>query len=509
MKNTNNFYLALSISFLIFLVSRIFIIFSNGTDLAGIEQNVIYSIQIYLASGKLYFSPKNIPFSITQYTPLYYYICAFTAKIFAINPDGNFNSIYVIGRVWNLVFNLSSAYVTYSLARRFFKLSKDNCWIIFLSTFTFTFAHNFAVRPDSLHDLIGITSIYTFLLMLENINKLKGYFYLLVITIILSLFAVLSKQSGIQFIIIFLGITIWNKKWILFIRMLFCAVLIYAFSIYLFTCLYPSFLENVVGGVNNGINIENYLRYVIGKNIFIITVWPLILGFLYIILRNRNRFTADLADTSLIICTLGTLIFALVTALKMGSTAQYFIVFINLSLIVIFKEIENKNNQKRNTIPIIFKSYLGVIAVVFFVSNAKLIYKLDGDPILEAQRASANRTASFLKDQNRLSANKYIFFNLTTDYTIPSRQSLNNIFFRNCLVPQMDILQYSTKQLDVIGYQKLEEMIKNGDVNYIVGSDPKINFLLFDNLDILLKKHYRLIKNIDGYLIYEFLPLNR
>lgn len=125
---------------------------------------------------------------------------------------------------------------------------------------------------------------------------------------------------------------------------------------------------------------------------------------------------------------------------------------------------------------------------------------------LQLQRQAAIRTADFIRRDSAERPGKYIFFNLSTDTTIPSRQGLNNIFFKNCLLPQIDILQYSAGPSKVIGYKNLEKLFSNGQVQYIVESKPRLTFSILKNLENLRDTRFRLIKTIDGYLIYKLLP---
>lgn len=67
------------------LIIRLLLIVSEGTDIAGIEQNVIYSIQVLLDNGKLYSTPSTPPYSITQYTPIYFISAVSPRKLWACN----------------------------------------------------------------------------------------------------------------------------------------------------------------------------------------------------------------------------------------------------------------------------------------------------------------------------------------------------------------------------------------------------------------------------------------
>lgn len=490
--------------FICFVVLRIFFIFSKANDIAGNEQNVIYSIQMFLSEGKLYQSPSLAPFSITQYTPLYYYICGFTAKLFGWSAN-DISILYIIGRSWSLIFNLITALFVFKIGKSVLSLPKDKSWILFVLSFIFTFLHNFAVRSDSMHDMFGIISVYYFLLYYAKKKDGLELPMLLCIAILASAASVFSKQSGIQFIIIFLGFCIFIRDWKTLFKILIFAITIYGLSLLFFYNKYDSFFENTVGGISNGINIDDFLKFIILKNISIISIWPLIFATLYLTLKKGLPFKGNTIEQLLSICILGTLIFALVTALKMGSTVQYFIVVMNLSLAFVFKQLEARNLLNMQAIRgKLLIGYFTLVILLYGAYNVKYIKGFDFNPDLQSQRVAAMKTAEFISKSSGFDGKKYIFANLTTNYSIPSRQRINNYFFENCLVPQMDILEYSTGPSKVVGYQKLEAMLLNGEVEYLIESIPTAPFSILHNISEIRDSKFKLIKNIEGYLIYKF-----
>jgi hypothetical protein len=499
-------YLVISVGF-IFIAFRIFIICSHGTDLAGIEQNVVYSIQTLLDTGRLYFSPSDPPFAITQYTPIYYYICSFTAELLGYGSE-NIQAIYVIGRSWNLFFNLVLAFLVFKMSSRVLGISVNKSLFLSLLSFGFAFSHNFAVRPDSLHDLLGFASIYTFTIFLINKDAKRTTTGLLICTIFLTALATFSKQSGIQFIIIFSGFCFLNRDWKTLLKIVVLSAIFYGGFLLYFRLMYHSLLDNIVGGVANGISFENFIKFIITKNIFILSVWPLIFITLFLIFKNNSVFKGKSVERLLAITALGTLIFATATALKMGSTVQYFIVFINLALVFIFKYSSVLSGKPvmtdRYMKTKLLYGYFAASLLIYTVQDVKLILNFDYNPALERQRLSAVKTAKFINMNRVKNSGRYIFSNLTTDYTIASRQSLNNIFFRDCVIPQMDILEYSTGPSKVIGYNKLRSMLEDGEIEYLIESNPKSKFAILHDLEFIKNSNFKLIKKIDGYLIYKY-----
>jgi len=495
------FYFSCLMIFSGFFILRLFIVASKGTDIAGIEQNVIYSIQTLLHNGRLYTSPSTAPFAITQYTPIYYYICGLTAKICGYKAY-DVQMLYWIGRSWDLLFNVITACIIYRIGTAVLFLSKYKSLFLLVLAFTLTMSHNFAVRPDSLTDLLGIAAIYSYMRYYQQDEKHKKSDLRLLLTVFLTALAVFTKQSGIQLILIFGVFTLLIKDWPTLLKLIIFSLMIYGAMLFLFMHLYSSFLENVVGGIANGISIPNFLS-VITKTIVVVSVWPLAVISLFLLLRNNLLLKGNIADRILATCTLGSFVFAIVTALKMGSTPQYFILFVNLSLLLMMKSFQQHIRYKYR-LPAY--AYLLLMILAYGVSATKLLMYNDHNQSLEKQRYAASRTAAFIKKDQQSMEKKYIFSNVTTDSTIPSRQSLNNTFFKNCLVPQMDILEYSTGPSKVVGYENLENLIRKGQVEYIIESAPQSKFILLARLESIKTAKFHLVKKIDGYLIYKLLP---
>lgn len=489
----------------IMLVSfRAIVIFLKVSDLGGMEQNVIYSIQQFLNNGKLYTSPLKAPFSITQYTPAYYILNAFTAKVLGFN-EYNVYPLYYIGRSWNLLFNFASSYIIYRIGKDYFTISANKALLLFVASFALNFAHNFAVRPDSLHDFAGIAALYTFI-SYYKLNRKK--FTTLLFAVALTALAVFSKQSGIQFIIIFVGFSFMIRDWVTMVKLIVLTILLYGILFYGTYLAYPSFFENIIGGVKNGIDVNNFVKYILTRSIFVLTGWPLIFYFLYLLISKNLIFKGTNSSRLLAISGLGTLIFASVTALKMGATTQYYVVFMNLASIVALNQssqiITSLNGMKfyiykYSLVPI----FCFFIITIFGFYTFRLITNFKNDPKLISQKAATSEIVKLIDEDQKNTKGKYIYSNLGTDTYAPSRQYLNNIYFKNCLVPQRDILEYSTSKLEVVGYSEFEKLLKNGDIEYIIDSNPNSKYEIVKDFNKIKKSDYTLLLNIEGYLVYK------
>lgn len=494
----------------VFLITRITIIFSSGTDIGGIEQNVVYSVQTYLYSGKLYTSPSAPPFSITQYTPLYYYVCSLTASALGTSYD-NLYELYRIGRSWSLVFNLGTAYLMFRIASTILGVPMRNSLFIALLSLALNLQFNFAMRSDSLTDLMGITSLYSFLLYLKSPPDSRTSIARISVAIFFTALAVFSKQSGIQLIIIFVGYSIISRDWKTFFRLILIGSIIYYGLFSTFSRFYPSFFDNTIGGISNGILLLSLLN-ILRRYISILMIFPLLFATSYFIIKNRTLSKGTAAQKLMALFCIGTFVFATVTALKMGSTAQYYILFVNSSLLFYYSSIQNIIGHKSTVRCSDIYNRLTICSAVFFCGlmlvnqayNIKLLKTFDIDPAIRMQRRSAVDVVKYIKNDVDYSDKSYVFSNLTVDYTLPSRQSINNAFFKNCLVPQMDILEASTGPSKVIGYHNLRQLLQSGKVRYLIESRPSIRFNILDDMENIKSKHFAQVADIDGYMIYKY-----
>ena len=501
------YFLALTIP--VFFVFRLILVFSDSNDLSGVEQNVIYSIQHLIDNGKLYSSPSSAPFSITQYTPLFYYLCGFSAELIGFGSE-NIRELYVIGRLWNIIINFTTAVFIYKIAREVLGLPRNAANFLFGMSFILSLPHNFAVRPDSLHDMFGLVSIYYFLkYSSSNKDNLKSYLMIL-LAVLTSALALFSKQSGIQLIIIFIGYSIISLDYKTCLKLLLVTVLVYGGFILFFDHIYDSFWMNVVGGVNNGYRIES-LFYILRKGLFIFILLPPTIIFLYFVFSKNLLFKGKPAERLLAISALGTLIFAAATSLKLGSTSQYFTLFLNLSLLLIVLEF-----YKISLAPLSkpFLKYKYIIICCYVIGATllcglyagNLIYDFSYKKDIISSRNAANKVIDFISSDRGTDNKSYIFADLTNDATLPSRQNINNFFYQTALVPQLDIVQTSNIKSTILGYKAFEDMLSSGEIKYLIDPEIQTGPVIFDNLEKIKKSHFKIIKKIDGFRVYKFSP---
>ena len=84
-------------TFLAMLLLRLHLVSAYAPELGGIESNVIYTLQRILDGYPLYVDPAAPPYAITQYTPLYYYLCWGVGRLAGVDA-ANVHHVYVLSR---------------------------------------------------------------------------------------------------------------------------------------------------------------------------------------------------------------------------------------------------------------------------------------------------------------------------------------------------------------------------------------------------------------------------
>ena len=105
------------IVFCIYLLYRLLLISNPYPDLGGVENNVVYFIQRLLSGELLYTDPEKVPYSITQYSPFYYYITKSIGNLLGIQAD-EVMRVFMLSRSVSLCLNLLYAGIIYLIGKK-------------------------------------------------------------------------------------------------------------------------------------------------------------------------------------------------------------------------------------------------------------------------------------------------------------------------------------------------------------------------------------------------------
>jgi len=485
---------ALQVVFLlIILTTRIRLIRSYTTNIHGVELNTIYGIQQILSGHHLYSDPEAFPFSIIQYTPIYYYICAFLASLISVDHS-DVHQLLVIGRIVNLLFNIGTSGLIFYILKKVLKLKWLWASSASILVFALQFYWNYAVRPDSMFNFFGLLC-FLFFIVSQNSKTSRASQDYLIAACFLAVMSVFIKQSGIQFSLIILSYLLLSRQYKHFFIFLIC---LSAFSI---TSLFISnlilgkfFFKNVILGVDNGIRLLWFYYWILNTKYFYLLV--------LLLLFNASFFIQSLKDSNsnlnllsyLSICTFA---FALIIATKWGSTIHYFIDFLCISIISIFYYISYA--LKLENIPT-----LRNLKIWSLVGGSVLLFLLTIDYYyiyIKYRTSEASYQLSYTIQQkigsilkNELKPDEYIL----TDYAMVTGHFLINHY----LFPQRDIVECCSYKRNTYNYSRLYDIIKKGQIKFIITTSPDKPTRY---LGALLGT-YKLYKQIDNYSIY---TLNR
>ena len=480
---------------------RLFLVFDYFPEIGGIESNVIYSLQRILAGYPLYTDPEAPPYSITQYTPLYYGIAWMVGKIFQVDPS-DVHAVYVLSRSLSLLFNLLFSGVVVLILYEIFSVNRLFCAVAFTYALVYLDEESYS-RPDSLYNLMVLTTILLFLKFLQKNTRRQRY---LLLSSAFSILTIFTKQSGIYVpvVLVFFLLYVRNVRWVL----LSILVITVSFGILLFLCSGDNltvFWQNTVQGVNNGVSLSWFAERVMIEH-FQKERWINILGLLLGLFFWAKGSTP--AQQFLGIATLASFTFALITSVKIGAAPNYFTEFITLTVILAIVFIVHHDSIFSGQITSPGKHYKPLLYLLLVIFT--LPPRLAGKYVKKvAQMAHAGQQlynnnceiAEYLYQEEGISAEDQV---LVTTHV---QDYLNKFLYRNVIFPQKEIVIANPP--GTYDYSAFRQGIQDGSVGYVIASiaenhvdtveaQPVIDFHFID-ADF---SNFIPIKAMHGYVIF-------
>ncbi len=417
------------------------------------ESNVVYGIQRLLAGWSLYSDPAQPPYAILQYTPLYYHACAVVGKLMGISPD-DLMHVLVLNRSLSLLFNLLTCFIAYRLMTR--ELSVPRLWTLGASLLMFMYIEPAQYgRPDSLESCCFMLAVYGALKYIE-----KGKWAYLLWTGGAAVLATLAKQNGVMLIAVLgLFLMVFAKNW----KHLGLTCLAVGLSGIGLTWLmiggeWKVFGQNVIQGVNNGVDVMYWLDVVVGDGLgkfflpFLVGGWAA-----WAWLRQgpsaKHRLLAWLI--------IGSFAFALLTGLKWGSIPSYFTDCVNLCLIAAaaqahFVISRVSDDAWRHKVMRLTALALVLTLPLHFTGKGW------GRVISEDQSdwwADATAVQTFLSQNQQLQPDDLIFAH---DYL------LNLLLFRHATFPQNDIVYCCSWPRESYDYAHFTSRANEGLIRFVI-----------------------------------------
>ena len=479
------------LTFLIFLLYRILLIKTVQTDLGGIENAVVYFIQRSLAGISIYTDPELAPYSINQYGPLYYMLAHFAGSIAGTDPD-DVLSVFMLNRTISLVLNILYVSVIILIASHIFSLGTRKSMAAAVICFIFLEITSFA-RTDSLNHFLFFLSIYFFLLWEK---KRQVHTYLLVISALIAVAAIFTKQSSFTIPVLvgsWLLITKKNKDLLVFTLSCLLGTLIALIMIHVKWGL-PVFFKNAVEGLNNGINAGLFWGNIIKPFFasFGLLFIPLA-ALVYHKLKKEHHFYLRFTAFALIL----QFSISALLSLKFGSHINYFTEFWTLLILgcAFYWDYANiKFKKSFPAFPLLFLSFILILKIGLI--SFPLYEELNNDQ--QTRKAYFDREKNLalrIKKNIEASPHQLVFNDLFSPHSY-----LNNLLYRSAIMPQYEIVFFTTYKRKVFDYSHFKNIFKTGQVAYIItrSAVEKPEFMDFSI------ENYKLVSDKDGYRVFAY-----
>lgn len=255
-----------------------------------------------------------------------------------------------------------------------------------------------------------------------------------------------------------------------------------------------SFFQNTVSGINNGVSFYWYCHTIVKEfySQFGLLWVPALVVLLFSLPKEKERSFHFLATTLII-----SFVFSNLIAFKWGSSPGYFTEWVAL----IFIGLAHYAGKAPATIS--NKIVPACVAIILFVKVLLIFYPL-WNMVRPGSRERAmgqyrreELLASVVKSRLQNNGHHTVFNNIYSPELY-----LNNLLFRNSVMPQFEVVAFGTWNNKVFDYTNFRREITNGSVQMLVcktGSElqfmdiPLTNFHLVDTF-------YR------DYYIYEYKP---
>ena len=454
-------------SFLAMLALRIHLIAAYLPELGGVESNVIYSLQRILDGFALYVDPATAPYSITQYTPLYYYLCWTVGKILQVDP-ASVHQVYMLSRSVSLILNLLFAGAVFAILRNVFRINKGFSFVAFAYAFIYLDEESYS-RPDSLYNLLVLVTIGLFLMMLTKEDQRSAQWYLVGASV-MSVVSVFAKQSAIYVPVLLLFFLLFYTQ---STKRTLMASLIMGITFGVLLLIsggnLHDFLRNTVQGVNNGASLSWFAKRIMVEHFQkerLLNILGLFIGGYYLAKGKSDtlRFLG--------LCILGSFSFALITSVKIGAAPNYFTEFIALTVIgiVIFVVTNNSLSAVSSTDQQIWGgSYkpLFYLLLVIFTLPPRFAGKfqkkvVEAHNVGEQGYVQQQAVANYLYEEEKMQPDDQVLI------TTHVQDYLNKFLYKNVIFPQKEIVKANPP--DIYDYSLFKQGLQDGTVKYVVAS---------------------------------------
>ena len=421
-------------------------------ELRGVDTNVVYTVQQILTdNGNLYLSPETPPFSITQYGPVMYVIYDGLVSAFPFSVDDPIILLRCLRGISGLVL-LLGLWQYWQLLVRDMKLRVELATLLIAFFFVGSFPWYLMSRPDVFVFLLLTLFLRCFLYRDDNYSQA-------ILLGIITAVGIACKLNFAIFGLLTAALLVWERRYRRFWVFAAAAVLAGLLGWGLLEALgYDTqfIYENNILGVDNGIDIRRATDLVYLP--FLVVVVPLLVLGSYLLWRA----TIDGVNSPITIAkklswfVAGSLCFALVTALKVGSAVNY----LNegfLILLIWVGYLITRTSQRSVAVAVVALLFFQVTTLHAYTHAPRLIgqnyvHALGGSLQIDRDR---NAVIAFLKSVD--SWNSFYSSDKLIGLHFPHR----------ALLFQSDIHNLTFAR-NTYEYRRVHEMVSRGSIDYLV-----------------------------------------
>lgn len=475
LNHKNFLYFSLFFLIVIFLVFRFFIIFSYSPDIVIGEDNNVWNIQKMLLGKPLYTDPEDYPFEIFQYAPLSQYFTFFTAKFLGFKVGRDTHNIFVIGRLYSLVFNILTSFFIFKISRLFFNINKYVNYVFFFISFVLISYIDYTLRADSLSNLFTILSLLYLYKSITTENIISIFLTSLFVGL-----AIFSKQSAFQLIIFYSFIFLYYTKskilyWFFFTLItsgIFCFV---------FYSIYGSvFFKSTIGGISNPTELKLGVALLLDyTKRFGVLLLPAII--MFFIKANKNNIDLRIKNI-LFFLFLASFLFSFGTSQKVGAGLNYYSLNLYISILLCSMFINELFENE------VFKYGFVFLSLILIITSLNILVERLFNR--HYSQISSKHRYEYFTDFNfiQLSKNKIGTLN-NNEYVFTVNKNIKNLYFRNTILPNTEY--YGVSHFDLSKYHRKS-------IKYLILNDS-------DPIDMLSRSFNQFKINISEYdLIFEY-----
>jgi hypothetical protein len=442
-------------SLLAMLTLGIWIVQSDAIDIAGMDMNVVYTIQKIVLGNPLYTAPDRAPFDISQYTPLYYLIVAAFSKV--VHASGN-DPIAVarVARAFSTLVAAGIGVTAYRFSRAGLGATARTSTIATAFVIAATSPWYFGARVDGLATFFSLLAIFFVLKSVDD--SVRRSDFLFVIGILCALASILTKQSNISGLVIVTLFCVSTRSWArLRVAAATIAVVVLLVALAM-PLLGTAFRANLIDGVNNGLTLRENLGLAYGPTFYwfaplIAAGWAAALGLLLSRPTDAEKMVAIAVVVSFCL--------SMVTALKRGAAENYFNELIIFSTLAVVAGFFAPNHERATGSPLsgrIATAFCIYLIALFGVRTAHEIYttylyhRVDVTTRLQSQKGPMDFVARTLEPGKT---------------AVGFAVGLSNFLPERILLPQQEIAATSYWR-KVFDYSRFKRAVETGNVQLVV-----------------------------------------